>query len=220
MAPPTNRKQFKPPRPGGRPTKASKASVSKSSKTKSHAKSPPRRKSAPSARTHVISSDDDDDDDGENDDEDSASSPGNAGRRRRQLLLDEEADDHDNNDNDESMGSPEPSPSPLYDPPPTIPPALLTKLLHHHFPSNQPQSGTGDTDRGSNVRISKDAMGVVGKYMETFVREAIARAAYERNEELDRREKEGKGREVGGDVLEVSTLSTEPGHDLMNSVGD
>lgn len=206
MAPPTNRKQFKPPRPGGRPTNASKASVSKSSKSKSRAKSPPRRKSAPSARTHVISSDDEEDD--EDEDEDSASSPGvKAGRQRRQSLLDEEADDDGDDDDDESMGSPKASPSPLNDPPPTIPPALLTKLLHHHFPSNQPQSGTGHKDVGSNVRISKDAMGVVGKYMETFVREAIARAAYERNEELDRREKEGKGREVGGDVLEVSTFS-------------
>lgn len=202
MPPPTNRKQFKPPRPGGRPTNASKASGSKSSKSKPIAKSPPRRKSAPSARTHVISSDDDEEDD-DDDDEDSASSPVvNPSRQRRQSAQDVEDDD----DDDDSMGSAKASPSPLnHDLPPTIPPPLLTKLLHHHFPSNQTRSGTGPKDDGgSNVRISKDAMGVVGKYMETFVREAIARAAYERNEELDRREKAGKGREVGGDVLEVS----------------
>ena len=178
--------------------------MSKSSKSKSRAQTPPRRKSAPSARTHVISSDDDDDDEDGDEDEDSASSPDvNNRRQRRRSLLDDEADDDD--DDDESIGSGKGSPSPLNDPPPTIPPALLTKLLHHHFPSNQPQSGTAHNDGGSNIRISKDAMGVVGKYMETFVREAIARAAYERNEELDRRESEGKGREVGGDVLEVST---------------
>lgn len=32
------------------------------------------------------------------------------------------------------------------------------------------------------MRIGKEAMAVVGKYMETFVREALARAAFEREE--------------------------------------
>ncbi len=67
------------------------------------------------------------------------------------------------------------------DPPPTIPPKLLTKLLHHHF-------------EGDKTRISKDANALVGKYMETFVREALARAAYERSEA------EGG---LGGHFLEV-----------------
>ncbi len=69
------------------------------------------------------------------------------------------------------------------DPPPTIPPKLLTKLLHTHF----------DDDR---TRISKDANAAVGKYFETFVREAIARAAFERAEAA------GSGR--GDGFLEVS----------------
>ena len=52
---------------------------------------------------------------------------------------------------------------------PTIPPQLLTKLLYENFTDEQ-------------TRISKDANVVVAKYMETFVREALARAAYERKE--------------------------------------
>lgn len=52
------------------------------------------------------------------------------------------------------------------------------------------------------MRIGKEANGVIGKYMETFVREVIARAAFERAESL---EKEGGGADrVAGDFLEVS----------------
>lgn len=69
------------------------------------------------------------------------------------------------------------------DPPPTIPPKLLTRILHHHF-------------KDSNVRIGKDANELVGKYMDTFVREAIARATFERSEAHDGG--------LGGEFLEVS----------------
>ncbi|OBT56400.1 hypothetical protein VE04_03366 [Pseudogymnoascus sp. 24MN13] len=48
-----------------------------------------------------------------------------------------------------------------------IPPALLTTLLTEFFADER-------------TRISRGADKAVGKYMETFVREAIARAAYER----------------------------------------
>ena len=51
-------------------------------------------------------------------------------------------------------------------------------------------------------------MAVVGKYMETFVREAIARAAFERGEEMERR-KGGLGERgigMGDDFLEVEDL--------------
>lgn len=75
------------------------------------------------------------------------------------------------------------------DPPPTIPPALLSTLVHHHLPSKK-------------TRISKDAMGVVGKYMETFIREAIARAAFERQQV---KEAAGK-RTAGDDFVEVDDL--------------
>lgn len=52
---------------------------------------------------------------------------------------------------------------------PTIPPKLLTRLLHHHF-------------QNEKTKVAKDANAVVAKYVDVFVREAIARAAYERAE--------------------------------------
>lgn len=52
---------------------------------------------------------------------------------------------------------------------PLIPPKLLTKLVHHHF-------------RNEKTKIAKDANGVVAKYIDVFVREAVARAAFERAE--------------------------------------
>ena len=79
-------------------------------------------------------------------------------------------------------------PTSTQDPPPTIPPPLLTKLLLHHFQDDK-------------TRIGVEARGVVGKYVETFVREAIARAAFER-------EAAGKGTKgiIGDDFLEVEDL--------------
>jgi hypothetical protein len=53
---------------------------------------------------------------------------------------------------------------------PTIPLALIHTLLNHHF---------SDKDK---TRISQDAKAVIGKYVDTFVREAIARSALERQE--------------------------------------
>ncbi|KAK0634351.1 CENP-S associating centromere protein X-domain-containing protein [Bombardia bombarda] len=50
----------------------------------------------------------------------------------------------------------------------TIPPDLVTKLLHEFF---QNEDGT--------TRITKDANGAIAKYMDVFLREAIARAAVE-----------------------------------------
>jgi hypothetical protein len=50
------------------------------------------------------------------------------------------------------------------------------------------------------MRISKGADRAVGKYMETFVREAIARAAFERESAGAR------GAAVGGRFMEVCTL--------------
>lgn len=52
---------------------------------------------------------------------------------------------------------------------PTIPPKLLTRLLHHHF-------------QNEKTKVAKDGNAVVAKYVDVFVREAIARAAYERAE--------------------------------------
>ncbi|RJE20408.1 hypothetical protein PHISCL_07258 [Aspergillus sclerotialis] len=52
---------------------------------------------------------------------------------------------------------------------PAIPPKLLTRLLHQHF-------------QNEKTKITKDANEVVAKYVDTFVREALARAAFERKE--------------------------------------
>lgn len=54
-----------------------------------------------------------------------------------------------------------------------IPDDLLLVLLHEFFPTKDGEAG---------VRIKKDAARAVGKYMDTFVREAIARAAFGREE--------------------------------------
>ena len=68
--------------------------------------------------------------------------------------------------------------------PPAIPAELLTTLLHEFFTDDR-------------TRISKAANEAVEKYMETFVKEAIVRAAYER------RQVAGSGGGVG-EFLEVS----------------
>ncbi|KAF7592293.1 hypothetical protein BBP40_000424 [Aspergillus hancockii] len=52
---------------------------------------------------------------------------------------------------------------------PAIPPKLLTKLVHHHFKKDK-------------TKLAKDANEVVAKYVDVFVREALARAAFERVE--------------------------------------
>ncbi|CAI7666443.1 unnamed protein product [Penicillium pancosmium] len=70
---------------------------------------------------------------------------------------------------------------------PTIPPKLLTRLLHQHF-SNE------------KTKVAKDANSIVAKYVDVFVREAIARAAYERAET----DNGGKG--AGDGFLEVEDL--------------
>lgn len=76
------------------------------------------------------------------------------------------------------------------DPGSRIPPKLLTKLLHHHFEHDK-------------TRIGKDANALLGKYMETFVREALARAAYERSK--------AEGGAAGRDFLEVREAKAVPG---------
>lgn len=78
-----------------------------------------------------------------------------------------------------------PAPSQDAEDQPPIPPKLLNRLLHEGF-------------EDEDMRIGKEAMAVAGKYVETFVREALARAMYER-EEADR--EEGGG---GDGFLQVS----------------
>ncbi|KAI4167885.1 MAG: hypothetical protein LQ343_006844 [Gyalolechia ehrenbergii] len=91
----------------------------------------------------------------------------------------------DSSENEPTADSPETSSEPdsessdtvtplsgTQDPPPVIPPNLLTRLLHHHLEKKE----------GGSTKIGKDANVLVGRYMETFVREAIARAAFERSQ--------------------------------------
>lgn len=69
---------------------------------------------------------------------------------------------------------------------PKIPSKLLTRLLHHHFQSEK-------------TKVAKDANNVVAKYVDVFVREAIARATYEKAES----EGNSGGSGVGDGFLEV-----------------
>ena len=79
------------------------------------------------------------------------------------------------------------TPSQSDEPPPTIPPKLLTRLLHHYFEDEE-------------TRLGKDANTLVGKYIETFVREAIARATFERAQAQDG--------SIGAEFLEVGAPYT------------
>jgi len=71
-----------------------------------------------------------------------------------------------------------------------IPEQLMHKMLHHHF------------QKPEKTKISTDARELVTKYLEVFVREAIMRSAYERQEK-DGHE-DGAG--AGGGFLEVEDL--------------
>ena len=153
------RPAFKPPRP-----------ATETPKTKA---TDPRRKSGPTKHSFIDSAaeGDEDEDEGDDDDDDDP-----------ELVSPQSLDDSASGESDilpttTHIGT--------QDPPPTISPALLTKLLHHHFQDDK-------------FRIGKEANGVVGKYMETFLREAIARAAFERSE--------AGGTGIGNNFLEVSGI--------------
>lgn len=73
------------------------------------------------------------------------------------------------------------------DGPPPIPQKLLTRLLYEGF-------------EHKDMKIGREAMNVYGKYIETFVREALARAIYERNDA----DKEGGG--VSDGFVQVEDL--------------
>jgi len=82
----------------------------------------------------------------------------------------------------------------------TIEPELLTRILHEFFSAD------------GGVRISKDASMAVGKYMHTFVQEAICRAAAENREEAEK-----NGGLGGNDMfLEVEDLEKLAGQLLLD----
>ncbi|KAJ5493682.1 CENP-S complex centromere protein X [Penicillium fimorum] len=72
---------------------------------------------------------------------------------------------------------------------PKIPSKLLTRLLHQNF-------------QNEKTKVAKDANSVVAKYVDVFVREAIARAAYERAES----DGNTGGSSLGDGFLEVEDL--------------
>lgn len=80
-------------------------------------------------------------------------------------------DDDDDEDADEGTSRPRNAPragdDSTEEPEKTIPKELLTRLLHEFFAKDA-------------TRMSKDANAAVGKYMDIFVREAIARTAVEK----------------------------------------
>ncbi|KAK1723212.1 hypothetical protein CaCOL14_001113 [Colletotrichum acutatum] len=79
--------------------------------------------------------------------------PASRGRREEADDAEEEAEEEEEAENE--------------GPDNTIPPELLTRLLHEFFEKD-------------DTRLSKDANLAAGKYMDIFVREAIARCVHER----------------------------------------
>ena len=149
------RPAFKPPRPATKTTKTK--------STTQRRKFPPRNESL----IDSVSKDDNNEEDDDDDDPELVSS---------HSLEASTSEEPESPPSTERIGT--------QDAPPTIPPALLTRLLSHF--------------QNDKFRIGKEANGVVGKYMETFVREAIARAAFER--------KEAGQAGIDGQFLEVSRL--------------
>jgi hypothetical protein len=79
-------------------------------------------------------------------------------------------------------------------PPPAIPLGLIHRIMLEHWDEGSSSSGNRDDAGGTTAqkrtKISGDAREVMGTYVETFVREAVARAAFEAGE---REAKEGGG---------------------------
>ncbi|KAL9056713.1 MAG: hypothetical protein Q9162_002782 [Coniocarpon cinnabarinum] len=70
---------------------------------------------------------------------------------------------------------------------PSIPLALVSRLLHDHF-------------KNSDTRITKEAMSMIEKYIETFMKEAVVRTVLSKNEQQNRDADGGDG------FLEVEDL--------------
>lgn len=160
---------FKPPRPVAGATGAARTTATKNAS-----------RSRPAVDVEI--SDDDNDNAGESEaeeaeedddaDELERSRISSANRRRRTIdQFREEADEDasgavtdaatDNNDNDDDAASRRSK---------SLPPALLARLLHHFF----------QNPGGTATRLTQDADASVNKYMEIFIREAVARSVAER----------------------------------------
>lgn len=157
---------FKPPRPVAGAAAARPAGSTTTTKRSAQARPP----------VDIEPSDEDDDDDV---DELERSRINSASRPRRRTLdqFQEEGEgeetgagvgtdvatdnDDDDNDGDEDDAS---------EPGKTLPPALLARLLHHFFRN----------PNGATTRLTQDAHAAVNKYIEIFIREAVARSVAER----------------------------------------
>ncbi|CRG89210.1 hypothetical protein PISL3812_06246 [Talaromyces islandicus] len=147
-------KATKPKSTSRKSTSSTAASASSTSRRRSTATSGKKRK-APSP----VESEDDNDDDGSSENGSESGSGSANGERSQSQEPDYILAEIVTNEKTRDIESGEP----------VIPPKLLTKLLHHHF-------------QNPKTKIAKDANEVAAKYVDIFVREALARAAYERTE--------------------------------------
>ncbi|KAI1636172.1 CENP-S associating centromere protein X-domain-containing protein [Biscogniauxia mediterranea] len=123
----------------GRPSKQSQSAGS-SSRNKSTSQAPRNTGSSKSHNDEDPFADDD---------------PPPRKRQSQDMEIDEDGGEEEEEEEDESETQK------------TIPPELLTRILHEFFEKD-------------STRISKDANAAVAKYMDIFVREAIARTAVEK----------------------------------------
>ncbi|EPE07556.1 hypothetical protein F503_00278 [Ophiostoma piceae UAMH 11346] len=112
--------------------------------------------SAADATSRRIEISDDDDNDNEND-ENNESNENDAG-----------VDTEVATDNEDTTAAAAAAPSE-----PAIPPALLSRLLSHFFQNH----------KGTPTRLTQDAHASIDKYMEIFIREAVARSVAARTDE-------------------------------------
>ncbi|KXT17471.1 hypothetical protein AC579_5730 [Pseudocercospora musae] len=99
------------------------------------------------------------------------------------------ASQHENEPPDDTAAGAEAPPPTQFDDIPSIPQALLLRLLHDSF-------------QDKNTRIDKHAIQVFQKYIEIFVREAIARCTLDKKEAAEK----GEVAEVDAGWLELEDL--------------
>jgi centromere protein X len=173
-------KPFNPPRPSADASKIQKPKTTKTKSTtsKANAASKPKAKAkATKSRSSALPSS-----------LESSSDPFDSDPEivvRKRTSLDSELDsDEDMNDDEDTAEEEAEEEEEEEERKESIPPELLTRLLHECF-------------KEEGTRIRSDASVAVGRYMETFVREALARAAFLRAE------MDGGG---GNGFLEVSVI--------------
>lgn len=164
---------------GDKPTRPTKAKTSAASKAKNGFQS----------AKAIKLSDDAESDDGDSEDEVPVRQPVRSKAKGKAPARKEKDSDIDMDSDAVSEDEPPEPPARkvtkerTLDPAMPIPPKLLTRILWEGFEDKE-------------MKIGKEAMSVVGKYVETFVREAVARAIFERGGE-------GVVEELGDGFLQV-----------------